>query len=184
LGCAAQGSTSPQGKVMARWLALQARGDTPTLAGRGADASAAAAYHGALGSALEMDDVHRSAVLHPGPVVIPAALAACSAQSSGADLLSAVLSGVETMVRVGRALGPEHYRLWHTTSTAGSFGAAAAAASVLGWTCIKPHKLWLWLAHARQGFGKCGTKHKWAKPGTPPVPRATAWPLRRWPVWA
>jgi 2-methylcitrate dehydratase PrpD len=35
-------------------------------------------------------------------------------------------------VRVGRALGPEHYRLWHTTSTAGSFGAAAAAASVLG----------------------------------------------------
>ncbi len=131
LGCAAQGSCSAQGQVMARWLLMQARGNTPTLAGFAADASAAAAYHGALGSALEMDDVHRSAVLHPGPVVIPAALAACSAQTSGAELLSAVLSGVETMVRVGRALGPEHYKLWHTTSTAGSFGAAAAAAVVL-----------------------------------------------------
>jgi 2-methylcitrate dehydratase PrpD len=131
LGCAAQGSCSAQGQAMARWLLMQARGNTPTLAGLAADASAAAAYHGALGSALEMDDVHRSAVLHPGPVVIPAALAACSAQTSGADLLSAVLSGVETMVRVGQALGPEHYKLWHTTSTAGSFGAAAAAAAVL-----------------------------------------------------
>jgi 2-methylcitrate dehydratase PrpD len=36
------------------------------------------------------------------------------------------------MIRVGRALGPSHYRYWHPTSTAGAFGAAAAGASVLG----------------------------------------------------
>ena len=132
LGCAAHGATSAQGQAFARWLALQAEGPHPTLAGRHADAAAAAAYHGALGSALEMDDVHRSAILHPGPVVIPAALAACGPHSTGAQLLGGVLAGYEAMVRMGRALGPSHYRLWHTTSTAGCFGAAAAAAAVLG----------------------------------------------------
>ena len=132
LGNAALGAGTPQGQAFARWLALQAPGACSTLAGRRADAAAAAAYHGALGSALEMDDVHRSAVLHPGPVVIPAALAACVAGTTGAQLLGALVSGYEVMVRVGRALGPSHYRLWHTTATAGSFGAAAAAAAVLG----------------------------------------------------
>lgn len=132
LGCAAQGASSPVGRVFAQWLQLQARGDRPTLAGIAAEGSAAAAYHGALGSTLEMDDVHRSAILHPGPVVIPAALGAASAQTSGACLLGAVLAGYEVMIRVGRALGPSHYRFWHNTSTAGSFGAAAAASAVLG----------------------------------------------------
>ena len=163
LGCAAQGSTSEQGQVFARWLALQAQGPAPTLAGRRADAGAAAAYHGALGSALEMDDVHRSSILHPGPVVIPAALAAAAAPLwqgqgqawpplqnfqpvqrfqpsqplppsappiTGAQWLSALVVGYEAVILVGRCLGPVHYRHWHTTSTAGSFGAAAAAAAV------------------------------------------------------
>ncbi|MEI7975779.1 MAG: MmgE/PrpD family protein [Betaproteobacteria bacterium] len=131
LGCAAHGSTSPQGLVFARWLELQAQGYHPTLAGRSSDAAAAAAYHGALGSALEMDDVHRSSILHPGPVVIPAALAASGPETSGAHLLNGIARGYEAMIRVGRALGPSHYRYWHTTSTAGSFGAAAAAATVM-----------------------------------------------------
>lgn len=132
LGCAAQGAGSAQGQAFARWLAWQGEGPHPTLAGRRSDAAAAAAYHGALGSALEMDDVHRGAILHPGPVVIPAALAASGPRTSGAQLLGGVLAGCEAMVRVGRALGPTHYRLWHTTATAGSFGAAAAAAAVMG----------------------------------------------------
>lgn len=142
LGNAALGATVPVGLGAARWLALQSPGAAPTLAGRAADPAAAAAYHGALGSLHEMDDVHRSAILHTGPVVVPAALAAAAAASAsasaggsavdGARLLDAVVLGVEAMVRVGRTLGPAHYRLWHSTSTAGGFGAAAAAAHVLG----------------------------------------------------
>ena len=132
LGNAAYGATRDVGLAMARWLALQASGDRATLAGHSADSSAAAAYHGALGSVLEMDDVHRASVLHPGPVVVPAAWAACSASSEPRLLLGAVIAGYEVMVRVGRALGPTHYKLWHPTSTAGSFGAAAAAAAMLG----------------------------------------------------
>ncbi len=148
LACAAQGSSSTQGQVFGRWLALQTQGPAPTLAGRSTDAASAAAYHGALGSALEMDDVHRSSVLHPGPVVIPAALAAAfaplhepAAAQTGAQWLSALVVGYEAMIRVGRCLGPAHYRHWHTTSTAGSFGAAAAVAAV--WNLDEPR-----MAHA------------------------------------
>ncbi len=131
LGCAARGALTPQGLALQRWLALQATGAAPTLAGRPSDPAAAAAYHGALGSALEMDDIHRSAILHPAPVVIPALLALAPVGLSGAALLSALLAGYEATVRVGRALGPSHYRFWHTTATAGVFGAAAGAAAVL-----------------------------------------------------
>lgn len=135
LGNAAAGAAglgSPAGPVLARWLQMQSPGPVPTLAGRTADATAAAAYHGALGSTLEMDDVHRSSILHPGPVVVPAVLAALPASGSGAQLLGALAAGYEAAIRVGRALGPGHYRHWHNTSTAGTFGAAAGAAVALG----------------------------------------------------
>ena len=132
LGCAAHGAQSPLGLTMARWLALQGEGSCATLAGSRAGAGAAAAFHGALGSTLEMDDVHRSSVVHPGPVVIPAVLAALPPGASGARLLSSVIAGYEAMIRIGRCLGPGHYRWWHTTATAGCFGAAAGAAVAMG----------------------------------------------------
>ncbi|MFM7533477.1 MAG: MmgE/PrpD family protein [Rubrivivax sp.] len=132
LGCAAQGAQSPLGHAMGRWLSLQGTGRVPTLASTRSDPCAAAAYHGALGSTLEMDDVHRSSVLHPGPVVIPAVLAALPQSASGASLLSAVIAGYEAMIRIGRCLGPSHYRWWHTTGTSGCFGAAAGAAVAMG----------------------------------------------------
>ena len=132
LGCAARGVESVQGQAFGHWLQQQGMGRNPTLAGRRSDSAAAAAYHGALGSVLEMDDIHRSSILHPGPVVIPAAMAVAESSTSGARLLSGVLAGYEVMIRVGRALGPSHYELWHSTATAGCFGAAAAAAVIMG----------------------------------------------------
>lgn len=113
-----------------------------TLVGRPAHVTTAAAAsgNGALGNVLEMDDVDKRAVLHPGPTVIPAALAQAQARgASGADLLDAVVRGYEAVIRIGRATGPGHYRFWHTTSSCGPFGAAAACASLLdldleGWT--------------------------------------------------
>lgn len=132
MGCAARGVHSAQGRAFGLWLQQQGGGARPTLAGRRSDAAAAAAYHGALGSVLEMDDIHRSSILHPGPVVIPAVLAAATVSTTGARLLAGVLAGYEAVIRVGRALGPSHYALWHSTATAGCFGAAAGAAVVLG----------------------------------------------------
>jgi 2-methylcitrate dehydratase PrpD len=79
-----------------------------------------------------MDDVDKRALLHPGPVVIPAAIAATSKGSTAADFLDAIVRGYEAMIRLGRAVGPGHYRFWHNTATCGPTGAAAAAASLWG----------------------------------------------------
>jgi 2-methylcitrate dehydratase PrpD len=133
-GCALAGAPSPAGRAMAAALAGEGSGQC-TLAGAGRSASplAAAMVNGALGNVLEMDDVDKRAILHPGPSVIPAALAAC--ESAGADagaFLDAVVRGYEAVIALGRAVGPGHYAFWHNTGTCGPFGAAAAAASVLG----------------------------------------------------
>lgn len=88
---------------------------------------------GVLGSLLEMDDVHRAAVLHPGPVVVPAALlAARQGPVSAEALLDAIVVGYEVMIRIGRGMGRSHYQFWHPTSTLGAFGAAAAVGRLRG----------------------------------------------------
>jgi 2-methylcitrate dehydratase PrpD len=88
-----------------------------------------------LGSVLEMDDVHRAALLHPGPVVWPAALSAAREAGCGMDaLLAGAVRGYEAMIAVGLSLDAHHYSLWHPTSTAGGFGGAAAACSIFGVT--------------------------------------------------
>ena len=52
---------------------------------------------------------------------------------TGEELLHAFVLGVEVECRLGNAVSPWHYkRGWHITSTCGVFGAAAAAAKVLG----------------------------------------------------
>lgn len=80
----------------------------------------------------ETDDLHRTSVTHPGCVVVPVALLlGREIGASGHAVLAAVLAGYEVMIRVGEALGPAHYRIFHNTATAGPFGAAAAAASLL-----------------------------------------------------
>jgi 2-methylcitrate dehydratase PrpD len=52
---------------------------------------------------------------------------------SGADLLAAIILGMEVECRIGNAVYPDHYdRGWHITGTAGVFGAAAAVGRLLG----------------------------------------------------
>lgn len=86
-----------------------------------------------MGNVLEMDDVHRTAILHPGPVVWPAALSAARETGCGMDqLLTGAVRGYEAMIAVGATFDAWHYAHWHNTATAGGFGAAAAAASIFG----------------------------------------------------
>ena len=80
---------------------------------------------------IEMDDLHRSSVTHPGAVVIPAAWAVAEADDlRGRAFLEAVLRGYETCCRIGNAVGKAHYKVWHNTSTCGPFGSAMAAAFI------------------------------------------------------
>ncbi len=80
-----------------------------------------------LGNVLEMDDVHRKALLHPGPVIWPVAL-----NSPGwdtlTDVLRAAVVGYEATIAVGETFDAYHYAHYHPTATAGQFGAAACEA--------------------------------------------------------
>ena len=88
---------------------------------------------GGLAHIIEMDDLHRDSVTHPGSVVIPAAWAIAEDRNlGGRQFLDAVLAGYEACCRVGMAVGKAHYRVWHNTSTCGPFGAAMAAAKLIG----------------------------------------------------
>jgi len=97
-------------------------------------ARAAALANGATSHALDYDDTHFAHIGHPSVAVIPAALAV--AETSGADaaaMQEAALIGVEASVRVGVWLGRDHYQTgFHQTGTAGAFGAALAAARLMG----------------------------------------------------
>ncbi len=93
---------------------------------------AAALINATASHTIEFDDIFRDAVYHPGCPVIGAALAAAQAKgATGEDLLRAIVVGYEISTRIGVAVQPSHYRFWHTTGTIGTFGAAAAVASIL-----------------------------------------------------
>jgi len=80
----------------------------------------------------EQDDVHNGSVFHPGSVVFPPALALAQAHgTSGRDFITAAVAGYEVGIRVGEFLGRSHYKVFHTTGTAGTVAAAAAAGRVL-----------------------------------------------------
>lgn len=100
---------------------------------RQGDAGRRAFVMGALAHILEVDDIHRASVVHTGCVTVPAAFALASERgAAGETVLRAVLYGFEAAARVGMAVGPAHYRIWHNTATCGPFGSAMAAATILG----------------------------------------------------
>lgn len=109
----------------------------------------AALINGASSHVAEQDDVHNGAVFHPGTVVFPAALAVAQAEGSpGRDLLVAVIAGYEVGIRVGEFLGRSHYKIFHTTGTAGTIAAAAAVSRLLG----------LDADQTQHAFGSAGTQ--------------------------
>lgn len=111
------------------------RGRARLASGRRATLRAAALINGAASHSVEFDDIYRDAGYHPGSPTISAALAAAQAQGvSGERFLRGVVVGYEVSTRIGEAVMPSHYRYWHTTGTVGSFGAAAAVATILGCT--------------------------------------------------
>ena len=134
LGSALAGIGTDTGRIFLEYARLQPAGKVTLLGlSEGRSVEVAALVNGALSHIVEMDDVERESVTHPGAVVVPAALAVAErVGASGLELLAAVVAGYELMVRVGAAVGPEHYYHFHNTATTGVFGAAAAAGWLLG----------------------------------------------------
>ncbi len=84
-----------------------------------------ALIEGTAAHSVEVDDIYRDGIYHPGAPTI----AAASALSR--NYLRSVVVGYEVSTRIGAAMGKAHYRHWHNTGTIGCFGAAAAAAEAL-----------------------------------------------------
>ena len=127
----------------ARAMLLAAEGFAPNAGpcaiwgtSRTTTAATAALVNGVLAHAQELDDF--GGADHSGAVVIPAALAVAEAEGidDGKRLLEAVIAGYDVALRVLEGAGG--YRAhntiggWHSTGTCGRFGAAAAAARMLG----------------------------------------------------
>jgi 2-methylcitrate dehydratase PrpD len=93
----------------------------------------AALVNGASSHMVEMDDLHRESIFHPAAPIMPAVFAAAERKrASGRDLIVAIAAGYEVGIRIATAVGQNHYNHWHTTSTCGTFGAAAGSAKILG----------------------------------------------------
>lgn len=135
ISCAVLGATSPAGRALLDYGRERkgSAGPCGTI-GVGTRAAEIAAFvNGGLGNIYEMDDLHRTSIVHPGDVVIPAALAAAErAGSSGQTLLDAIVRGYEAAIRIGAAAGTAHYQHWYNTATCGVFGSAVAVSSILG----------------------------------------------------
>ncbi|WP_019140951.1 MmgE/PrpD family protein [Noviherbaspirillum massiliense] len=109
----------------------------------------AAMVNAASSHFAEQDDVHNGSVFHPATVVFSPALAvAQSLGSSGTELLTASVAGYEVGIRVGEFLGRSHYKIFHTTGTAGTIAAAAAVGRLLKLSPVQ-------MLHA---FGSAGTQ--------------------------
>ncbi len=136
IGIAVAGAvTKPAQPVLNLARTHYARGSCTALGVGRAGPENAAFVNGTFGTLLEMDDLHRSSILHAGDVVIPAALAAAQhARVNSITLLEAIVVGYEVALRIGQAAAKGGYSAWYNSGTCGVFGAAMAAAHALGLT--------------------------------------------------
>lgn len=152
LGSALAGKGARPVETIARFAERMGLADGPSellIHRRGTSPLMAAMANAAASHVAEQDDLHNASVLHPATVVFPPALAVAQALGrSGAELLTAVVAGYEVGIRVGEFLGRSHYKIFHTTGTAGTLAAAAATGSLLRLDAAQ-------MAHA---FGSAGTQ--------------------------
>ncbi|HEX4040144.1 MAG TPA: MmgE/PrpD family protein [Xanthobacteraceae bacterium] len=136
LGCAIYGANLEWCRILCDTLEALDGSRTTTVWATAKKLSSphAALVNGTQVQGFELDDVHRTAVLHVGAVTLPAliAVAQSHASLSGRDFLTAAVAGYEIGPRVGLCMGQEHIgQGWHSGATVGVFSAAAGAARAL-----------------------------------------------------
>jgi 2-methylcitrate dehydratase PrpD len=133
LGSTLAGSLEPPARMAQQFVASLGVSDQATVfSGRRSSAPGAALANGVASHILEFDDIHKTSTVHAAAPVISAALAVAEREHvDGRAFLLAVTLGYDAALRVGEAVNPSHYRYWHPTGTAATFGAAAAAGSLM-----------------------------------------------------
>ncbi|HEX9075856.1 MAG TPA: MmgE/PrpD family protein [Anaerolineae bacterium] len=118
-------------------LALEEEGkQSSTVIGVNAKTSPtmAAFANGAMAHALDFEDAHEAALVHPNAATIPAALAVAESigKVSGKQFIAAVALGCDLVCRLGLALNEDLLKYgWYMPPILGAFGATAAAGKLL-----------------------------------------------------
>jgi 2-methylcitrate dehydratase PrpD len=136
LGVAVAGASTREGRIVEQVMTdLRRFGDCPVpLSEHRFDLATGALVTGTMAYSIGLTDTHSQSITHPGPSVVPTALAV--GHDVGADsieVLRAIALGCETVVRIGAVVNPSHRsRGYHPTATCNPFGAAVAAGHLLG----------------------------------------------------
>lgn len=129
------GSTARAVKAIAKYAELMgpATGQSEDYVNRRLTSPVfAAMVNAAAAHVVEQDDVHNGSVFHPAAVVFPPAIAVAQAiGASGEELITAAVAGYEVGIRIGEFLGRSHYKIFHTTGTAGTVAAAVTVGRLL-----------------------------------------------------
>ena len=169
LGVAIYGSHHEVGETIMKYIdSRSSEGDSLILGYGMYDAPYAALANGTFGHAVDYDDTFESIVLHPSGSSFPAALAVAEEESStGKDILTGYIVGLEVAFRVGRSMEPTHWEDgWHSTGTIGIFGSTAAACSVLGLSIEETERAFGIAGSSSSGLGRnSGTMTKPFHPG-------------------
>lgn len=106
--------------------------------------------NGISAHALDLDDGHRIAQLHPGCVAFPSAVAIAETNNiGGKKFLEAVVCGYEVAIVLGILANPYHRNQgFHSTGTIGTFASGAVTSKILN----------LNLKETINALGLCGTQ--------------------------
>jgi 2-methylcitrate dehydratase PrpD len=115
-------------------------------------AALAALVNGTAGHAMDWDDTQLSTtpdrtfglLTHPTIPPLAASLAVAEMRGgvSGRDFLTAFVTGFEVECKIAESIRPEHYEKgFHSSGTVGTFGAAVAAAKLIGLERLQLHHL-------------------------------------------
>jgi len=130
------GTAEPATRILAETLLADGAAPAATLVGGRGRTSVlnAAVINGTASHALDYDDVNMAFVGHPTVAILPALLAVAEDEGASADaLIEAFAAGYDVVCRVGVLVSPAHYADgFHVTATAGSIGAAAGVARLMG----------------------------------------------------
>lgn len=136
LGVALAGTVEPCTTNLLRTPGVAEAAGSCTLFGTDRKTSAldATFVNGTASHALDYDDFSQPMGGHQSvPLVAPLIAVAEERRLSGAQLIQSYVVGIETEIRLGRAVNFHHYdKGWHPTATLGVFGTASAVGHMIG----------------------------------------------------
>ena len=146
LGVILAGSDQKCTEIVRRTYETTTQTGDPTVFGRSVQTYStpvAALINATAGHAMDWDDTQLSAtpdrtfglLTHPTIPPLAASLAVAEMRGgvSGRDFLTAFVTGFEVECKIAEAIRPEHYEKgFHSSGTVGTFGAAVAAAKLIG----------------------------------------------------